>query len=94
VLHRRLVVPLGRRFKGLDALKLFSDISVNSFAKFDIDRSKHVIHANKNGKVIHEGILSRLDTEEFLLFGRGCFWVGNVYDTFRHVCAWDGRPNV
>jgi glycine cleavage system aminomethyltransferase T len=28
----------------------------------------------KNGKVIHEGILSRLDTEKFLLFGRGCFW--------------------
>jgi glycine cleavage system aminomethyltransferase T/ABC-type branched-subunit amino acid transport system substrate-binding protein len=63
-----------RRFRGPDVLKLFSDISVNSFAKFDIGRSKHVIHTNQNGKVIHEGILSRLDTEEFLLFGRGCFW--------------------
>jgi vanillate/3-O-methylgallate O-demethylase len=63
-----------RRFKGPDVLKLFSDISVNSFAKFDIGQSKHVIHTNKNGKVIHEGILSRLDAEEFLLFGRGCFW--------------------
>ena len=49
-------------------------ISVNSFARFDIGQSKHVIHTNKNGKVIHEGILSRLDTEKFLLFGRGCFW--------------------
>jgi vanillate/3-O-methylgallate O-demethylase len=63
-----------RRFRGPDVLKLFSDISVNSFAKFDIGQSKHVVHTNKNGKVIHEGILSRLDTEEFLLFGRGCFW--------------------
>ena len=63
-----------RRFKGPDALKLFSDISVNSFAKFDIGQSKHVIHCNKDGKVIHEGILSRLGTEEFMLFGRGCFW--------------------
>ncbi len=63
-----------RRFRGPDVLKLFSDISVNSFAKFDIGQSKHVIHTNQNGKVIHEGILSRLDTEEFLLFGRGCFW--------------------
>ena len=63
-----------RRFRGPDVLKLFSDISVNSFAKFDIGQSKHVIHTNKNGKVIHEGILSRLDAEEFLLFGRGCFW--------------------
>lgn len=63
-----------RRFRGPDVLKLFSDISVNSFAKFDIGQSKHVIHTNKNGNVIHEGILSRLDAEEFLLFGRGCFW--------------------
>jgi hypothetical protein len=47
-----------RRFRGPDVLKLFSDISVNSFAKFDIGQSKHVIHTNKNGKVIHEGILS------------------------------------
>jgi len=63
-----------RRFKGPGVLKLFSDISVNSFAKFDIGQSKHVIHCNKDGKVIHEGILSRLDSEEFMLFGRGCFW--------------------
>jgi vanillate/3-O-methylgallate O-demethylase len=63
-----------RRFKGRDVLKLFSDISVNSFGKFDIGQSKHVIHCNRDGKVIHEGILSRLDSEEFMLFGRGCFW--------------------
>jgi len=63
-----------RRFWGPDALKLFSDISVNSFAKFDIGQSKHVIHCNEDGKVIHEGILSRLGQDEFMLFGRGCFW--------------------
>lgn len=63
-----------RRFRGPDALKLFSDISVNSFAKFDIGQAKHVIHCNDAGKVIHEGILSRLDEEEFMLFGRGGFW--------------------
>jgi len=63
-----------RRFKGPGVLKLFSDISVNSFTKFDVGQSKHVIHCNKDGKVIHEGILSRLDNEEFMLFGRGCFW--------------------
>ena len=33
-----------RRFKGSDALKLFSDISTNSFAKFDLGQAKHVIH--------------------------------------------------
>ena len=63
-----------RRFKGPGVLKLFSDIAVNSFAKFEIGQSKHVIHCNKDGKVIHEGILSRLGAEEFMLFGRGCFW--------------------
>ncbi|WP_245437638.1 glycine cleavage T C-terminal barrel domain-containing protein [Neorhizobium tomejilense] len=63
-----------RWFRGPDALKLFSDISVNSFSKFDIGQSKHVIHCNKDGMVIHEGILSRFGEEEFLLFGRGCFW--------------------
>lgn len=63
-----------RRFKGPDVLKLFSDISVNSFTKFDIRQAKHVIHCNDAGKVIHEGILSRLSEEEFMLFGRGGFW--------------------
>lgn len=63
-----------RRFKGPDALKLLSAISVNSFAKFDIGQAKHVVHCDKSGKVIHEGILSRVDDEDFILFGRGGFW--------------------
>jgi len=64
-----------RRFRGPDVLKLFSDVSVNSFANFAVGQSKHVIHCNQAGKIIHEGILSRLDQEEFMLFGRGGFWV-------------------
>ncbi len=64
-----------RRFRGPDALKLFADFSVNSFASFAINQSKHVIHTNVDGKVIHEGILTRLDEEEFMLFGRGGFWL-------------------
>lgn len=63
-----------RRFRGPDVLRLFSDISVNSFANFAVGQSKHVIHCNNDGKVIHEGILSRLDHDEFMLFGRGTFW--------------------
>ncbi len=62
-----------RRYRGPEVLKLFSDYSVNSFAKFDLDQSKHVVHCNQNGKVIHEGILSRVGEEEFVLFGRGTF---------------------
>src|SRR5262252_7099259 len=52
-----------RRFKGPDILRLFSDISVNSFATYAIGQSKHVVHTNNDGKVIHEGILTRLSEE-------------------------------
>jgi vanillate/3-O-methylgallate O-demethylase len=62
-----------RRFNGPDALKLFSDIEVNSFAKFDIGQAKQVIHCNDAGKVIHSGILSRFGEEDFMLFGT-CLW--------------------
>src|SRR5206468_4795290 len=64
-----------RRFKGPDVLKLFSDISINSFTKFSVGQAKHVIHCTEAGKIIHEGILNRLGEEEFMLFGRGGFWV-------------------
>jgi vanillate/3-O-methylgallate O-demethylase len=67
-----------RRFKGPDALRLFSDTSVNSFEKFDVMQSKHVTHTNEAGKVIAEGILTRLGVDEFLLFGRGTFWVDYI----------------
>lgn len=59
-----------RRFRGPDVLKLFSGVSVNGFAKFAVGQSKHVIHCNEAGKIINEGILSRLDQEE-LSRGRG-----------------------
>jgi vanillate/3-O-methylgallate O-demethylase len=64
-----------RRFRGPDVLRLFSDLSVNSFGKFEIGQAKHVIHCDEAGKIIHEGILSRLEEDEFMLFGRGGFWV-------------------
>ncbi|MET8427606.1 hypothetical protein [Nocardia sp. NPDC004860] len=63
------------RFTGPEAIQLFADTSVNSFAKFELGQSKHLIHTNKAGKVIHEGILSRLGDEEFVIHGRGGFWV-------------------
>nr|BAH90363.1 aminomethyltransferase [uncultured bacterium]BAH90479.1 aminomethyltransferase [uncultured bacterium] len=64
-----------RRFRGPDVLKLFADCSVNNFEKFDINQSKHVIHTDKSGMVIAEGILTRLGQDEFMHFGRGTFWV-------------------
>ena len=64
-----------RWFRGPDVEKLFSDFSTLSFKKFEIGQSKHCIHCNVDGKVTHEGILTRFGEQEYLLFGRGCFWM-------------------
>ncbi|QGZ56905.1 aminomethyl transferase family protein [Paraburkholderia acidiphila] len=56
------------RFKGPDALRLFSDISVNSMENFQIGQSKHIIHCNEDGKIIEEGILSRIGDDEVIAF--------------------------
>ncbi|MBC2666985.1 aminomethyl transferase family protein [Novosphingobium flavum] len=63
-----------RRLRGPDAARLLSDISVNSFANYAVGRSKHLIHTDVNGNIIHEGVLSKLGEEDFMLFGRGGFW--------------------
>jgi vanillate/3-O-methylgallate O-demethylase len=73
--------PLGKlKVKGPDALKFFSDISVNSFAKFDIGQAKHVVFCNGAGKVMGEGILMRLAAEEFLFTsGPGVLWADHMF---------------
>jgi len=68
------------KYSGPDVLKLFSDISINSFANFNIGQSKHVVHCNESGKVIHDGILSRLGEDEYVLFGRNGFYVNWYLD--------------
>ncbi|MER7606175.1 hypothetical protein [Nocardioides sp. NPDC127503] len=65
------------RFTGPDVLPMLSEITVNSFAKFDIGQSKHAIHTNRDGKVIHEGVLTRLGSEEYVIHGRGGFWAAH-----------------
>lgn len=59
------------RYKGPDALKLFSDLAVNTMQNFVVGQSKHIIHCNEDGKIMEEGILSRLGEDEFLAF---CLW--------------------
>ncbi|WP_220187313.1 hypothetical protein [Pseudonocardia pini] len=62
-------------FRGPDVLELFSRFSVNDYSRFAIGQSKHVVHTNADGKVIHEGILTRFGDEEFMLHGRGGYWM-------------------
>ncbi|MGW6032470.1 hypothetical protein ACWFOS_02350 [Gordonia terrae] len=69
------------RLTGPDAMRGLSDITVNSFAKFDIGQSKHAIHTDENGKVIHEGVLTRFGVEDFVLHGRGGFWAKHYLES-------------
>ena len=52
------------RVKGPDAIKFFSDISVNSFANFPIGGIKHCIMCNNEGLLMTHGVLLRLGEEE------------------------------
>jgi vanillate/3-O-methylgallate O-demethylase len=63
------------RFTGPDALRLIADFTVNSVDTFEIGQSKHAIHTNKDGKVIHEGVLTKFGEQDFMLHGRGGFWL-------------------
>ena len=51
--------------RGPDAVKLFKDLSVNDFENFPLNRAKHCIMCNDDGKVISEGILLRLAEDNF-----------------------------
>ncbi|MFC0247412.1 glycine cleavage T C-terminal barrel domain-containing protein [Citricoccus parietis] len=63
------------RFTGPDALQLISDYTVNNFETFEIGQSKHAIHTNKDGKVIHEGVLTKFGEEDYMVHGRGGYWL-------------------
>jgi vanillate/3-O-methylgallate O-demethylase len=63
------------RVTGPDALRLLADISVNTFENFGVGQSKHVIHTNRNGKVMHEGVVTRFGPEDLVVHGRGGFWI-------------------
>jgi glycine cleavage system aminomethyltransferase T len=56
------------RVKGPDALRLFSDLCVNSFANFQVGALKHGIMCNDRGLVIAHGVLMRLAEDEFISF--------------------------
>jgi vanillate/3-O-methylgallate O-demethylase len=55
------------RVTGPDALRLFSDLSINTFEKFPIGKAKHCVQCDENGKVITEGVLLRHGEDDFEL---------------------------
>jgi vanillate/3-O-methylgallate O-demethylase len=56
--------------KGPDALKLASQLTINSFAGFAPNRAKQMVPCSYDGYVIGDGILFYLDQDELLFVGR------------------------
>jgi glycine cleavage system aminomethyltransferase T len=56
--------------EGPEALKLFSDLGVNTFHNFKINRAKQFVACNPDGYVIGDAILFYLDENRFNLVGR------------------------
>ncbi|SFO05187.1 aminomethyltransferase [Streptomyces sp. cf124] len=62
------------RFRGPGVPELFSGISVNSLRRFPAGASKHIVQTNAHGHVMSEGILTRLDEEDYVFHGPGGDW--------------------
>jgi vanillate/3-O-methylgallate O-demethylase len=56
--------------EGPEALKLFSDLGVNSFKNFKVNQAKQFVACNHDGYVIGDAILFYLDENRFNLVGR------------------------
>jgi|SRR5579871_316838 len=56
--------------EGPDAVKLFSDLGINSFAKFPVDRAKQFVPCSYDGHVIGDGILFHLEENNLVFVGR------------------------
>ena len=56
--------------EGPDALRVFSDLAVNSFKTFKVDQAKQFVACNHTGHVIGDAILFYLAENKFNLVGR------------------------
>jgi len=56
--------------EGPDALKLLSDLGINSFRNFKVDQAKQFVACNHDGFVIGDAILFYLEENRFSLVGR------------------------
>ncbi len=55
--------------KGPDALRLISDLAVNSVANFPVDMAKQFVAVNHDGYIIGDNILFHLDDDEYHAVG-------------------------
>ena len=75
--------------EGPDALKLFSDLAINSFKNFKVNQAKQFVACNRDGYVIGDAILFYLDENRFNLVGRppAHNWVQYNLETGRYKAS-------
>jgi vanillate/3-O-methylgallate O-demethylase len=56
--------------EGPDSLKLLSNLAINSFAKFPVNRAKQFVPCSYDGYVIGDGILFHLEQNKLVFVGR------------------------
>jgi vanillate/3-O-methylgallate O-demethylase len=56
--------------EGPDVIRLLSDLGVNTFKNFRVDKAKQFVACNEDGYVIGDGILFHLDVNKVNLVGR------------------------
>jgi len=56
--------------RGPDAVRLMTDLGINTFKNFAVDKAKQFVACNENGFVIGDAILFYLDKNELVLVGR------------------------
>ncbi len=74
--------------EGPEAVQLIKDYSVNSLENFKAGQAKHLISCNKDGKVIGDGILLKIDKDKF------CISAGLVDRWFDYILSLGNYKNV
>lgn len=87
--------------EGPDAAEFLSNLAINSFANFDLNRAKHFVPVTPAGHVVGDVIAFREEEDKFVLVGRAptCNWVkfhhatGNKKVRLTHDPRSDSRPD-
>jgi vanillate/3-O-methylgallate O-demethylase len=84
--------------EGHDALKVLSDLGINTFKNFKVDQAKQFVACNHNGFVIGDAILFYLEENKFNLVGRppAANWVQYNVETggYKAIAEKDERSAV
>jgi vanillate/3-O-methylgallate O-demethylase len=82
--------------EGPDTIRLLSDLGVNSFAGFAVNKAKQFVPCSPDGYVIGDGILFFLDENRVSLVGRPSAhnWVAYHAETGGNDVSleWDSAP--